>query len=109
MEKVWVIQSLLQDGRKGISLQAAFLLDGTDGLLDARDGHMHSRTDLCIGKLEGGMLPLEESLKAYERAIVLVRFATDTLENAKQRVRILQKAQDGTVSDAPFATLEDET
>lgn len=65
--------------------------------------------DAIVSKLEGGMLPLEDSLKAYERAIMLVRFATTTLENAKQRVRVLEEMQDGTLSDAPFSVGENET
>ena len=64
--------------------------------------------DTIVHRLEGGTLPLDESLVAYERAILLVRFATETLENAKQRVRILQQMPDGTVSDAPFDTDDDE-
>ena len=64
--------------------------------------------DTIVHRLEGGTLPLDESLAAYERAILLVRFATETLENAKQRVRILQQMPDGTVSDAPFDTDDDE-
>ena len=55
------------------------------------------------------MLPLEESLAAYERAIVLVRFASGKLEDAKQRVRVLEEMQDGTVSDRPFDVSGDET
>ena len=65
--------------------------------------------DAIVQKLEGGMLPLEESLAAYERAIVLVRFASGKLEDAKQRVRVLEEMQDGTVSDRPFDVSGDET
>ena len=65
--------------------------------------------DAIVHKLEGGVLSLDDSLAAYERAITLVRFATAKLEDAKQRVRVLEEKKDGTVTDAPFVVSGDET
>ena len=45
--------------------------------------------------LENGDAPLEESLKLYEEGIALVRTCTERLENAEQRVRMLQIRSDG--------------
>ena len=61
-----------------------------------------SELDEIVKQLELGTLSLDESLARYERAVALVRFATEKLEDAKQRVRILNETADGTVSDAPF-------
>ena len=43
----------LQNCRKVIAFQAAFLLDDAYGLLNTGKGHIHSGSDLRIGKLEG--------------------------------------------------------
>ena len=61
-----------------------------------------SELDEIVKQLELGTLSLDESLARYERAVALVRFATEKLDGAKQRVRILNEISDGTVSDAPF-------
>ena len=45
--------------------------------------------------LESGKLSLDESLKVYEESVGLIRSAEKYLENARQRVRILEKDQDG--------------
>ena len=60
-------------------------------------------------KLESGELTLDESLKEFEEAIKLVKVCTAKLEDAKQRVRILTEAEDGTITDAPFTVSDDET
>ena len=60
-----------------------------------------------VKKLELGTLSLEESLKAYEEGIALVRVCTERLESAKQRVSVLSEGADGIVSDAPFIQGED--
>ena len=60
-----------------------------------------------VKKLELGTLSLEESLKAYEEGIALVRVCTERLESAKQRVSVLSEGADGVVSDAPFIQGED--
>lgn len=42
-----------------------------------------------VESLERGDLPLEESLRAFERGVGLTRSAQQALESAEQRVRIL--------------------
>lgn len=42
-----------------------------------------------VVKLETGELPLEESLKEFERGIALARQSQKTLEAAEQRVKVL--------------------
>jgi exodeoxyribonuclease VII small subunit len=43
-----------------------------------------------VERMEGGRLPLEESLAAYQRGVVLVKYCRDTLAQVSQRVRILE-------------------
>jgi exodeoxyribonuclease VII small subunit len=43
-----------------------------------------------VERMEGGRLPLEESLAAYQRGVVLVKYCRDTLGQVAQRVRILE-------------------
>jgi exodeoxyribonuclease VII small subunit len=42
-----------------------------------------------VQTLESGGVPLEDSLKAYERGMLLLRHCQDTLTQAEQKIRIL--------------------
>lgn len=53
------------------------------------------RLEEIVRALENGDAPLEESLKLYEEGIALVRTCTERLENAEQRVKMLQIRSDG--------------
>ena len=66
------------------------------------------RLEEIVRKLEDGTMPLDASMEAFEEAVRLSRFCSDALEQAKQRVRLLTKDADGSVTDAPFDT-PDET
>lgn len=44
-----------------------------------------------VARLEQGDLPLEESLKQFERGIQLTRLCQSALKNAEQKVEILLK------------------
>jgi exodeoxyribonuclease VII small subunit len=48
-----------------------------------------------VERLEHGDLPLEESLKAFERGILLTRTCQTALKDAEQKVEILLKRADG--------------
>jgi exodeoxyribonuclease VII small subunit len=43
-----------------------------------------------VARMNGGRLPLEESLAAYQRGVALVRFCRDALGQVAQRVRTLE-------------------
>jgi exodeoxyribonuclease VII small subunit len=58
--------------------------------------------DAIVKKLEEGDLPLEESLKLYERGVHLSRFCHARLEDAERRIEILNER--GQLKAAP-ATL----
>jgi len=49
-----------------------------------------------VADMEGGKLPLEESLAAYQRGAELLRQCRGRLDDAQQQVRILE---DGTLKD----------
>lgn len=48
-----------------------------------------------VQQMEQGQLPLEESLKQFERGIQLVRSGQQKLTQAEQQVQILLNQQDG--------------
>jgi len=48
-----------------------------------------------VERLEHGDLPLEESLAAFERAVILTRSCQTALKEAEQRVEILLKNAGG--------------
>jgi exodeoxyribonuclease VII small subunit len=45
-----------------------------------------------VGQLEAGNLPLDESLRLYERGVALTRQANGLLEGAEKRIEVLQKS-----------------
>ena len=55
-----------------------------------------------VKKLESGTLSLDDSLKAFEEGIALVKICNGKLDAAEQRVKILIEGKDGTITDAPF-------
>ena len=59
-----------------------------------------------VRQLESGELMLDESIRAYERAVVLAGICNKKLENAEAQVRILTQNKDGEISDAPFGNIE---
>ena len=62
-----------------------------------------------VRKLEGGEMPLDDSLKMFEEGVRLARFCGGKLDAAERRIEILMKNEDGTLGTAPFAdATEDE-
>lgn len=47
--------------------------------------------EALVQKMESGELPLEESLKAFEQGVKLVRECQSSLSEAEQRVQILME------------------
>ncbi len=62
------------------------------------------RLERIVGELEGGELPLEKSLAAYEAGVGLVRRAQGRLDQMDRRLEELKA--DG--STAPLAPLDDD-
>ena len=65
-----------------------------------------ARLDVLVRRLESGELSLSESLDAYAEAVSLSRTCTALLENAEQKIRILQAGESGEMTSRPF-TAED--
>jgi exodeoxyribonuclease VII small subunit len=63
-----------------------------------------AQLEKIVERLEGGDLPLEESLRLYEQGMKLSRACGDRLEAAERRIEILERARDGTLRELPFAS-----
>jgi exodeoxyribonuclease VII small subunit len=44
-----------------------------------------------VASMEGGKLPLKESLEAYKRGALLLQYCQSTLKDAQQQVLVLEK------------------
>ena len=54
------------------------------------------RLEVLVRSLESGNVALDDSLAAFEEGISLVRFCTEKLETAEQKVKILLAGESGT-------------
>ena len=61
-----------------------------------------SELEVIVGKLEGGDMPLEESLELFEKGIKLSRECRTRLTNAERRIEILMKDADGNLTAGDF-------
>ncbi len=59
-----------------------------------------------VKKMEAGDLTLDESLKAFEEGIRLIRFCTRKLDETERKVEILLRDDQGDMKAVPF--LQDE-
>ena len=46
-----------------------------------------------VERMEDGQLPLEESLSAYQRGFLLLKYCEQVLGDAQQRIRILEEGE----------------
>ena len=60
------------------------------------------KLEKIVDGLEEGNIPLDEALDKYEEGIKLSRFCAKKLEDAKKKVEILLKSEDGSVELKPF-------
>ena len=60
------------------------------------------RLEKIVADMEGAELPLEDVLKRYEEGSQLVRFCTQKLDEAEQKIEILQKRAAGSATLEPF-------
>jgi exodeoxyribonuclease VII small subunit len=66
------------------------------------------RLEDIVNNLEGGELPLEESLKSFEEGMKLLAFCSGKLEEVEKRVSLLIKESDGRYVKRPFEANEQE-
>ncbi len=62
-----------------------------------------------VKKLEGGDLPLDDSLKMFEEGIKLSRICSGKLDAAERRIEILMKDDQGKLETRPFDTRNTDT
>lgn len=69
------------------------------------------RLEEIVQQLEGGDMPLEESLSVFEEGMKLAAFCSRKLEEAEKKVTLLVREQDGGLLEKPFGPgdSEDET
>ena len=61
-----------------------------------------ARLEAIVGRLEGGDLPLEESLNLFEEGVRLTRHCSRRLSEAERKVSILLKNAQGQLEEKPF-------
>ena len=64
------------------------------------------RLEEIVEKLESGDLSLEDSLKMFEEGMKLIRFCSEKLEEAEQKVTMLVKESGGKFVQQPFEVEE---
>jgi len=60
-----------------------------------------------VRRLDGGEMPLEEALAAFERGVGLVRQLHATLNQAEQRIEVLTRERDGALRLDPAPARKD--
>jgi len=68
-----------------------------------------ARLEKIVKSLEGGDLPLEESLRLFEEGVSLTRLCAAKLEEAQRRIDVLTRGEQGDPKLVPFeGTADDE-
>ena len=63
-----------------------------------------------VATMEGGQLPLAESLEAYKRGAELLQYCQAALKDAQQQVQVLEKGVlKAFTTDTPVADTDDES
>ncbi len=58
--------------------------------------------EAIVARLEQGELPLEESLRQFERGVALTRLCQEALTRAEKKVRVLAKGPEGELREQDF-------
>ncbi len=61
-----------------------------------------------VRKLEGGNLPLDDSIKAFEEGVRHAAFCAKKLDEAEQKVEMLIKQRDGSFRREPFNAVDED-
>ena len=64
--------------------------------------------EAILSDIEGGEVPLEESLVKYERGTFLIQHCRGVLASAEKQIELLAKAADGSLEGRPLATTSEE-
>ena len=66
-----------------------------------------ARLEEIVSAMESGEIMLDESLSLYEEGIKLIKYCTKALDDAEQKVKILQKGEEGSLVEVDFVSLEE--
>ena len=66
-----------------------------------------ARLEEIVNTMESGDAMLDESLSLYEEGVNLIQFCSKALDDAEQKVKILQKGEDGALIEKDFIGTED--
>lgn len=58
-----------------------------------------ARLEEIVKLLESGSAPLDQSLALFEEGVALVKLCNSRLDAAEQKVKILTRAEDGTLTE----------
>ena len=64
--------------------------------------HSLGRLEKLVEKLEGGNLPLEEALQAFEEGMKLAKICEQRLGEAQKKIQILMKNKEGKEQEVDF-------
>ena len=64
--------------------------------------------EAIVQRLEQGELPLEESLRQFERGVALTRSCQQALRQAEQKIRVLSKDAGGELVERDFEAPEED-
>lgn len=62
--------------------------------------------EALIEQMEGGALPLEESMKRYEEGVAMLTAMEKELQSATQRLTVIRQRADGTDEEVPMEDAE---
>ena len=65
-----------------------------------------ARLEEIVKAMESGDAMLDESLALYEEGVKLIKFCTKALDDAEQKVKILQKGEEGVLIEVDFVKTE---
>ncbi len=63
--------------------------------------------ETIVSSLEKGELELDEALKLFDRGIKLSKSCQDILDKAEQKVTVLTREEDGSISEEPLDSQEE--
>ncbi len=69
--------------------------------------HALAQLESQVQRLEGGDLPLEDALKAFEEGVRLTRQCQQSLDAAEQKVQLLLAKRDGSLDTEAFTPRDD--
>lgn len=65
-----------------------------------------ARLEEIVKAMESGEAMLDETLSLYEEGVKLIQYCTKALDTAEQKVKILQKGEEGTLEEVDFIKTE---